>query len=77
MRSRILLTFFTVAALAGWGGGAAGLFAYLNWFGETNRTGGGTLLVSSWFLLLLGLAATFGFAATTAFEVVDRVRRRA
>jgi len=49
----------------------------VNWFSETGRTGGNALLVSSWLFLFFGLGATFGFAATAVFEVVDRVRRHA
>jgi hypothetical protein len=65
------------SAFAGWVGGAAGMLAYLNWFSETSRTGGGIVWAASWTALLVGLGATVAFFSLAAFELADRMRGHA
>ena len=77
MRAGAWLATLGLVAFAGWGAGAAGLVAYVNWFSETTRAGGDALKVLSWLFLALGLGATVAFVATLVFEVAGRVRRSA
>jgi hypothetical protein len=77
MSNRAWLGALLAAALVGWGAGGAGLLAYVNWFSETGRSGGGLVWAASAISLLVGLGATVAFFALGVFEIVDRMRSHA
>ena len=58
--TRWSLTFLLVA-LTSLGGLIGGFLAFVNWFSETGRGGGDTVLVAIWASGLLGVVATIAF----------------